>query len=190
MSEPVETVENDCSISMLGANLLVVVAAGPIAAALALAYVARWGTPSLAYGVWMLLDLKTFLITVLPGVLAHELIHGVAWAVFARRPLSGIQIGVRWRSAAPYAHPKDAMPVGAYRAGAVMPAIVIGVLPALGAIVLGWPLLMAWSLVFVLAAGGDLVVLWLIRRVPAGRMVQDHPTRAGCHVLPVHAQAP
>ena len=48
---------------------------------------------------------------------------------------------------------------------------------------LGWPLLMAWSLVFVLAAGRDLVVLWLIRRVPAGRMVRDHPTRAGCQDL-------
>jgi hypothetical protein len=183
MSEQVATVQNDCSISMLGANLLVVVSAGPIAAALALAYAAKWGTRSLAYGVWALLDLKIFLITVLPGVLAHELIHGVAWAVFARRPLSSIQIGVRWRNVTPYAHPKDAMPVGAYRVGAVMPAVVMGVLPAVGAIVLGWPRLMAWSLVFVLAAGGDLVVLWLIRRVPAGRMVQDHPTRAGCQVL-------
>ena len=166
MSEQVATVENDCSVSMLGANLLVVVSAGPIAAALALAYAAKWGMRSLVY-----------------GVLAHELIHGVAWAVFARRPLSSIQIGVRWRNVTPYAHPKDAMPVGAYRVGAVMPAVVMGVLPAVGAIVLGWPRLMAWSLVFVLAAGGDLVVLWLIRRVPAGRMVRDHPTRAGCQVL-------
>lgn len=176
-------VEEDCSISMLGANLLVVLSAGPVAATLAFAYAARWGAPSLAYGVWTLLDLKIFLLTVLPGVLAHELIHAVAWAVFARRPLSSIRIGVRWRSASPYAHPRDPMPVGAYRAGAVMPAIVLGFIPAVAAILLGRPFLLAWSLVFVLAAGGDLVVLWLIRHVPAGRLVQDHPSRAGCHVL-------
>jgi hypothetical protein len=56
--------------------------------------------------------------------------------------------------------------------------------PAGVAIALGEPLLMAWSLLFVLAAGGDFVVLWLIRRLPRDRLVQDHPTRAGCRVLP------
>ena len=44
-------------------------------------------------------------------------------------------------------------------------------------------LLMAWSLFFLFTAGGDIVVLWLIRDVGAGKLVQDHPTRAGCRVL-------
>jgi putative zincin peptidase len=173
----------DCSVSMLTANLLVLISAGPLAAALGWAYTLRWGLPSLAGGVWTLLDPRIFLATVLPGILAHELIHAFAWAVAARRPLSAIRIGIRWRAVSPYAHPKEPMPVGPYRVGALMPAVVLGFLPASLAILLGWPLLMAWSLVFVLAAGGDFVVLWLIRHVPAGRLVQDHPTRAGCHVL-------
>jgi membrane protein implicated in regulation of membrane protease activity len=75
------------------------------------------------------------------------------------------------------------MPVGPYRVGAIMPAVVLGFIPAALAIALGRPLLMAWSLLFILAAGGDFVVLWLIRRVPADRLVEDHPARAGCHVL-------
>ena len=85
----------DCSVSMLTANLLVLVSAGPIVAALGWAYSLRWGARSLAQGVWMLLDLKVFLATVLPGILAHELIHAVAWLIAARRPLSAIRIGIQ-----------------------------------------------------------------------------------------------
>lgn len=181
--EPPPEIARDCSVSMLTANLLVLISAGPIAAALGWAYSLRWGAPSLARGVWTLLDPKIFLATVIPGILAHEVIHALAWSVAAGRPFSAIRIGIQWRAVSPYAHPKEPMPVGPYRLGALMPAVCLGFVPAGAAILLGWPLLMAWSLVFVLAAGGDFVVLWLIRRVPADRLVQDHPTRAGCHVL-------
>jgi putative zincin peptidase len=168
---------------MLAANLLVLLSAGPIVAVLATIFAARWGGPSLVRGVYALLEPTVFLATVVPGVAAHELIHALAWSISARRPLSAIRIGFRWRSASPYAHPRDPMAVGAYRVGAIMPALVLGFTPAGIAIVLGQPLLMAWGLVFVLAAGGDFVVLWLIRGVPPGRLVEDHPTRAGCRVL-------
>jgi hypothetical protein len=169
---------------MLAANLLVVLSAGPVVALLAWAYAARWGAPSLARGVYDLLEPMVFLAAVVPGIVAHELIHALTWSISARRPLRAIRIGVNWRAVSPFAHPKDPMPVGPYRIGAAMPAIVLGLIPAAAAIAWGRPLLMAWSLVFALAAGGDLVVLWLLRRVPSGRLVQDHPTRAGCHVLP------
>jgi hypothetical protein len=173
---------------MLMANLLVVICAGPLVAALAWAYVACWGGTSLARGVYGLLEPVVFLASVVPGILAHELIHALAWSISARRPFRAIRIGIQWRSMTPYAHPTDPMPVGAYRVGAITPAIVLGVVPAGVAIAVGKPLLMAWSLLFVLAAGGDFVVLWLIRRVPLGRLVQDHPTRAGCRVLLAQAE--
>ena len=175
--------DRDCTVSMLGANLLVLVSAGPLVAALALAFAARWGLPALAGGVYHLLDPVVLLITIPTGVMAHELIHALTWSAFARRPLSAIQFGFQWRSVSPYAHPRDPMPVGPYRAGAVMPALLMGLLPGALAIATGASLLMAWSLVFTLAAGGDLVVLWLLRGVEAGRLVEDHPTRAGCRVI-------
>jgi hypothetical protein len=34
-----------------------------------------------------------------------------------------------------------------------------------------------------LAAGGDLMVLWLIRGVRRGQFVQDHPTQVGCYLI-------
>jgi hypothetical protein len=175
--------ERDCTLSMFQANLLVFLSAGPIVAILALAYAARWGADSLERGVYQLLHPAVFLLSVGGGAVAHELIHALGWAWFARRPLSSIRIGFHWRGVSPYAHPKDPMPVGPYRAGALLPGLVLGLGPAAAAIALGWPALMAWSLVFTLAAGGDLIVLWLLRGVEAGRVVRDHPTRAGCEVL-------
>lgn len=175
--------ERDCTVSMIRANVLVLVSAGPVVALLALAFVARWGAPALARGVWTLLEPVVLLLSVPTGVVMHELIHAVTWAVFARRPLRAIRFGFEWRSVAPYAHPRAPMPVSAYRAGAAMPAVVMGLVPAGIAIATGSSLLIALSLLFTLAAGGDLVVLWLLRGVEPGRLVEDHPTRVGCRVL-------
>jgi hypothetical protein len=169
---------------MLEANLLVLLSAGPIVALLAWAFAALWGAAPLVRGVYALLEPTVLVAVVVPGVLAHELIHALAWSIFARRPLRAIRIGFHWRGVSPYAHPREPMLVGPYRAGAIMPAVVLGFVPAGLAIAQGQPLLMAWGLLFVLAAGGDFVVLWLIRRVRPGRLVQDHPSRAGCRVLP------
>lgn len=169
---------------MLRANLLVIVSAGPVVALLAWAYAAQWDGHSLVQGVYELLRPAVLLTAVLPGIVVHELVHALAWSIFARRPLSAIRIGFNWRALSPYAHPREPMPAGPYRAGAIMPAVVLGFVPAAMAIGLGKPGLMAWGLLFTLAAGGDFVVLWLIRRVPRTRLVQDHPTRAGCQILP------
>src|SRR5262249_55246294 len=151
----------------------------PPVALLGVAYTTRWGVASLAAGVYGLLDPWILGLAVLPGILAHELIHAAAWAAATHRPLSAMQLGVSWRSLTPYARPRAPLRVRAYRIGAAMPLLLLGVVPALAAIVLGAPRLMAWGLFFVLTAGGDLLVLWLIRRVPAHRLVEDYADRVG-----------
>jgi hypothetical protein len=175
--------DRDRSVSMLTANCLVLLSTGPLVGALAIAFASRWGWAALAHGLWTMLQPSVLLLTVLPGIVAHELLHALGWTISARKPLSAIRIGLNWRGVSPYAHLKDPMPVEAYRIGAILPAIVMGLVPAGVAIIMGKPLLMAWSLFFLFTAGGDLVVLWLIRDVEPGMLVQDHPTRAGCQVL-------
>jgi hypothetical protein len=44
----------------------------------------------------------------------------------------------------------------------------------------GW--LLCFGLLFLIAASGDFLVLWLMRDIPADWMVEDHPHRAGCVV--------
>jgi hypothetical protein len=35
----------------------------------------------------------------------------------------------------------------------------------------------------VFVAGGDLAIIWILRRVPGRTLVRDHPSRAGCEVV-------
>lgn len=117
------------------------------------------------------------------GIAAHEGLHALAWAAFGRIPLRRVRFGFSARALAPYAHVPEPMTARAYRLGAAMPAIVLGVLPyGWGTLTghVGWAL---YGMVFVFAAAGDLLVLWQIRRVDAQAIVRDHPARVGCIVV-------
>jgi hypothetical protein len=43
----------------------------------------------------------------------------------------------------------------------------------------GWTV---YGVIFLIAAAGDFIVLWVLRGVPGDVLVEDHPTRAGCYV--------
>ncbi len=172
----------DRSISLARANLLMLAIAVPLVGTLAAIYGWRWGSQAL----WAGLDsfaspagLAAFAI----GILAHEAIHVLSWAAFGRLPLRAFRLGFQLKTFTPYAHSKRAMPAGAYRIGAFAPGLALGILPALLGIATGNGWIFWFGLIFTFTAGGDLLVLWIIRGVPAKARVEDHPSRAGCIVL-------
>lgn len=174
---------SDRSISLARANLLTLAIAAPLVGMMLLAYLrlapgggglALGGTASSALA---------FLALVVVGILAHEGIHGLAWAYFGRLPLGRIRFGLQVKTLTPYAHALDPMPARAYRLGAVLPAVLLGGLPYIVGTALGSPGAALYGMIFTFAAGGDLLVLWLIRGVDARALVLDHPSRAGCIVL-------
>jgi hypothetical protein len=114
------------------------------------------------------------------GTVAHELIHGVAWARAAGRPLGIIRFGINWKALAPHAQCTVPLPASAYRLGAAAPGLLLGIVPALAGTLSGTGAVAAFGWLMTLGAGGDMVVLWLIRSLPRNAPVQDHPTRAGC----------
>jgi putative zincin peptidase len=146
-------------------------------------FAARWGWPLAGRGLVAFLHYRVAAPAMVLGILAHEAIHAIAWAIASGRPLRAIDVGVQWCSLTPFAHPREPMAAAPYRVGAAMPGLVLGILPALAGIIMRWPVLLVFGLVFTMAAGGDLVVLWLIRGIPRSQTVQDHPTGAGCIVL-------
>jgi hypothetical protein len=171
------------SVSMGKANVLAIAIMAPLAAAYAAVFIARWGWPLLNRGISDFFDLRVAVPVLIVGVFVHEVIHALAWSFASGRPLRAIAMGFQLRSLSPYAHPRDPMRVHDYRIGAVMPGLVLGIFPAVAAIVFGWPWLLIFGILFTIAAGGDALVLWLIRGVPGDKSVSDHPTRAGCVVL-------
>ena len=146
-----------------------------------LPYALIWGPRALVVGLG---DLGWWLVPVIVlGVVAHELLHGLGWKLAGGLPWSQIKFGVQWKQLMPYAHAKVPMRVGPYRLGAALPGLVLGVVPVLAALALGHTGLLWVGVFFVVAAVGDLMILWVLRRLPPTAQVLDHPTLPGCLVL-------
>ncbi|WP_207535342.1 DUF3267 domain-containing protein [Desertivirga arenae] len=120
------------------------------------------------------------IITLLVGVVVHELIHGITWSRFASQGLRSIRFGVLWKSATPYCHCTEPLVLKNYVIGAAMPGLLMGILPLIVSIFTGNLLLFAFGLFFTLAAGGDFAIINLLRKKNASLLVQDHPSKIGC----------
>lgn len=174
----------DRSVSLATANLYALVGALPVLAALAAPFAFAWGWGDVEEGfLWWADRPVGFLGALVVGVLVHEGLHAVAWRSSARLPAGSVRLGMNWRALTPYAHCGVPMPARAYRIGAAAPGVVLGLVPVAVAWATGNGAWLAFGLLFTLAAGGDALILWLLRGVPPEALVADHPTRAGCVVL-------
>src|SRR5512134_3970049 len=171
--------KRDLSISMARANIVVMFLSIPVIILQFAIFLWLHGTEGLKPA-W---STALLIIAVLLGIVIHELIHGISWVIFGHKPFSSIKFGFQWQTFTPYAHLKEPVEVNAYRLGAFLPGFILGILTYILSLVFGNGDLFWFSLVHTSAAGGDWLVLWLIRHVNAGMQVEDHPTNAGCYVL-------
>lgn len=116
------------------------------------------------------------------GILLHELIHGITWAKFAKKGFKSIKFGVLWKMLTPYCHCMETLNVRQYIIGAITPAIIMGIIPTVIAIVIGNLGLLIFGMFFTMAAGGDFLIINLIRKESSSDLVQDHPSEAGCFI--------
>ncbi|TPE41072.1 DUF3267 domain-containing protein [Pontibacter mangrovi] len=137
----------------------------------------------LTHGVYTLFYPFLMLLVFVAGAVVHELLHGLTWAVFCQQGLKSITYGVHWRYLTPYCHCGEVLPLRPYLLGGMMPGLVMGLLPALAGLATGQLLLFLFGLIFSLAASGDLLVLWMLRRARKTDLVQDHPEKIGCILL-------
>lgn len=127
-------------------------------------------------GLWLLI---AFLI----GVVVHELLHGITWACYAKSGWKSISFGVMWKLLTPYCHCNEPMSVKAYLAGALMPLLVLGIIPAVVSLIVGSIPLLAWGILFIAAASGDIWMSWLLTKEDPESTILDHPTEAGFYVF-------
>ncbi len=190
MSDNETLIKKDYSISMLAANIYAIVLAVPFLLGFMALYQWFWGWEYAAGLFVNLLDNSDaflradllFLIIFIVGIPLHEIIHGITWAIAAKKPWSSISFGFQLKTLTPYCHLKEPVNVTSYRWGTVMPGIITGFIPAVLSLMTGNPLLLGIGLLFIFAAGGDLTILWILRNVKPLVNVEDHPTRAGCFV--------
>jgi hypothetical protein len=118
----------------------------------------------------------------LVGAIVHELLHGVTWALFAKDGFKSIKFGVMWKILSPYCHCKEPLKFRHFIAGALMPTMLLGILPTLIAIYIGNLILLVFGIMFIAAGGGDLLMIYSLRNEKPSSLIQDHPTEIGCIV--------
>lgn len=191
MTEPAEVLPDGAeerTATVGKANVAALVGVLPALLVFVAAYGLVWGWGALGAGFDALASpLWRFLLLFVGGVLVHEVLHGVAWRL-AGAERGSVSLGFQVSTLTPYAHSSAPMSARAYRIGAVTPGVVLGVVPVLAGLALGVGGVFWFGLIFTLAAGGDALILWLLRGVPADRLVRDHPSKPGCLVLPARTR--
>ena len=103
--------------------------------------------------------------------------------MFGRLAWSDFNFGIDPATKSPYAHAHKPMSALAYRIGAIMPGIVVGILPLILALLTANAPMTLLFAFMTSASIGDFYVLWLIRELPNKIRVLDHPRNAGCIVI-------
>ncbi|MGN1031203.1 MAG: DUF3267 domain-containing protein [Butyricicoccaceae bacterium] len=165
----------ECTISVLRANVLAFVTAGPFALAVIVLYVLRWGGMEIAftpggYGLWVA--------ALLVSIPVHEALHGLGWHWFTSDGWRSIHFGMMWKYLTPYCHCAQPLDRRGYLIGGLLPFVVLGLGISVLGIWIGNAPVMLLGAVSILAAGGDTTLMWMLRRYP-NCLFYDHPTECG-----------
>lgn len=176
--------KEDRSLSVVWANVVGFVLAIPLAAAPIAAYLWVHDLPLAAFdpAAMPLVDFGIFLLLFFAGITAHEAMHALTWIWRSEATWSDVRFGIHWRALSPYAHLKRPISASAYRWGAAMPGIVLGLLPLAAGLLAAHQPTFLFGLVFLVAAAGDILILILLRDLSPDALIEDHPERVGCYV--------
>jgi pimeloyl-ACP methyl ester carboxylesterase len=150
-------------------------------------YQLRWGlTPPRLPAGRPVAALLGFFALLLAGLLLHEAAHLAAYYVIGRVPRGAARLGGGHIGLAPRVRCATLLPARTYRAILLAPSVLLGLLPGIIGIVVGSWLPVVWGVWMLVASGGNLVILWAMRGLPAATPVRAHPTRAGCEFFAAH----
>ena len=172
---------NDLTISIVKANLFVFLLAIPVVAIGVLLF--AWKNPISLLAPnprGSLLVIVLFIVL----IVAHELIHGLTWSLYAEHHFKDIEFGFMKEYLTPYCTCTTPLPKSHYIMGALMPCIVLGILPTAIGILLGSSLFFWIGIIMILSAGGDIMIVWKVLAFKKQDeseevLIYDHPTQAG-----------
>jgi hypothetical protein len=132
---------------------------------------------------WSLVGVGLFIVILIFGIPAHELLHALVFGAFARGGYRSVKFGVDRSTYTPYCHCTTPIRVQWYRVGALLPLLLMGVVPFVISLFSGSFGYWLFGYFYIIAAGGDLVALKMLKNIPAHRKVLDHPEKMGFYVL-------
>jgi hypothetical protein len=173
---------NTKTISVTRANLLGLLLI-PILAIPFCIYNNLWGSLSLYPYINSPYKIIYFLLITFFLVFLHELIHAVFFACFSKNNWKNVKIGFIWKYLTPYAHCGDPLKINHYRIALLAPCILLGIIPLMVALVIGDYFLLIFGSLLTLAAGGDIIIYILTLKVLKDKLLLDHSSECGFHIL-------
>lgn len=166
-------------ISVLKANVLAFLTAGPFALLFFFIYLIIW--KELYFQLYSSYPFILLWIAIFLSIPVHEFLHGLTWRIFCKNGWDSIHFGVMWSKLTPYCHCKEPLNIKSYLIGAIMPFLLLGVVVGIIAIITGNPYILLLALLDILSAGGDTtVVLKLLTHIDKENvLVLDHPIEVG-----------
>ena len=164
------------TIGMLKANVMALVVLGLFCLLGVAGMYAIWGGFSLG-NPW---NGMLFIVGFGVGVAVHELIHGFTWMWATRSGFSHLRFGLLQGGV--YCHIDVPMSKRKYVVGALMPLLLLGVVPFLLSFATNSLWLMLFGAIFIGCAMGDVLIVWAIRNESPDTLVYDHPSEPGCVV--------
>jgi hypothetical protein len=165
--------KRDVSISFWRANFYAIISVLPILIILYLLYSFIWEKPAISFN-------YPYWIFYLIGVVIHELIHGFFAMKFSKQGMKSIKFGIYWKFLTPYCHCKEPLTVRDYRIVLLSPLIILGIIPTIIGFIIGQNGIYGFGLLFILAAGGDLIIFWSLRNENKNTLALDSPDKCGC----------
>ena len=123
-----------------------------------------------------------FVIVFVILIVVHELIHGACWAICAEHHFKDIEFGFMKQYLTPYCTCSAPLSKGPYIFGALMPLILLGIVPMVIGILIGSLPVLLIGILMADSAAGDIMIVWNIlkyRSCASSIIYIDHPTQAG-----------
>lgn len=128
-------------------------------------------------------NVLTMLAIFLAGIILHELLHALGWVFFTKNKWKSIKFGFKWEFFTPYCHCKEPLQKCHFMLGAALPCLVLGLVPTIISYLNASPAWWFFGFFFTVSAGGDIIAIAMLRKIPANSWVQDHPDELGFYVL-------
>ncbi len=171
----------DLTVSIVKANVFALILTVPLLAGGMWLYYLRSGSMP-GFGDMSFAGLLIFLLVMAVLVVVHELIHGLSWSLFTEHRFGDIEFGFMKQYLTPYCTCLVPLSKGQYLFGALMPLVLLGILPMIAGFLAGsWPVLFM-GIIMTVSAAGDIMIAWLILTYKSQAetvVYMDHPTQAG-----------
>lgn len=167
--------EENKVISVVKANVMAFVTAGPFAILVLVLYLLIWNEANMSVE---MKNVLVFMVVLFIGIFIHELIHGITWSLFCKNGWKSIHIGMIKEYLTPYCHCKEPLTFGSYIIGGLMPFLILGIGVSAVGILVGNFTITFIGIVNILSAGGDTTIALMLLKY-RNAVIIDHPKECG-----------